>query len=98
MNLIDEVLAAQDSGGRSEQDDIVDGGESEYRGQLTTRYRADQGNFFLRLPRERCAVLHTPTTVEQIAVWLATEIARETGRATRVQAFEGIDKGAFAQA
>ncbi|MCH4563685.1 6-carboxytetrahydropterin synthase [Halomonas sp. EGI 63088] len=80
------------------EEDIVDGGESEYRGQLTTRYRSDQGSFCLRLPQERCAILHPPTTVEHIAAWLATEIARETGHATRVQAFEGIDKGAIAQA
>ncbi|MFY0990190.1 6-carboxytetrahydropterin synthase [Halomonas sp. C05BenzN] len=80
------------------EEDIVDGGESEYRGQLTTRYRAEQGRFFLRLPKERCEVLSGPTTVEHIAEWLAGEISRETGRATRVQAFEGIDKGAIAQA
>jgi len=43
-------------------------------------------------------VLPTPTTVEWIADWLARQIAGETGRATRVQAFEGIDKGAIAQA
>lgn len=64
---------------------------------LTTRYGAPQGHFMLRLPAERCYLLPTPTTVEHIAAWLAEEISRETGEATRVQAFEGIDKGAIAQ-
>ncbi len=52
----------------------------------------------MSLPRERCVVMPTSTTVEHIAAWLAGEITRETGQATRVQAFEGIDKGAFAEA
>ncbi|MDT8878001.1 6-carboxytetrahydropterin synthase [Halomonas saccharevitans] len=78
--------------------DIVEDDESGLDDRLTTRYRAEQGQFFLRLPRRRCAVLPTPTTVEQIAAWLAEAIARESGRATRVQAFEGIDKGAIAEA
>lgn len=80
--------------------DVVEGSGSEpnQRHQLVTRYQAPQGNFFLSLPRERCAVLPTSTTVEHIAAWLAGEIARSTGRETRVQAFEGIDKGAIARA
>ncbi|UYG09380.1 6-carboxytetrahydropterin synthase [Halomonas sp. M4R1S46] len=78
--------------------DIAEGREASFLGRLTSRYQADQGRFALTLPRERCVVLPTPTTVEHIAAWLAGEIARETGRATRVQAFEGIDKGALAEA
>ncbi|WP_304525481.1 6-carboxytetrahydropterin synthase [Halomonas sp. I5-271120] len=67
------------------------------QGELTTRYRAPQGDFLLRLPRERCLILPTATTIEQIAAWLAGEIAAETGQVTRVQAFEGIGKGAIAE-
>ena len=78
--------------------DIVEDDEPDFRDLLTSRYRAEQGQFFLRLPRHRCAVLPTPTTVEHIAAWLAEAITRESGRATRVQAFEGIDKGAIAEA
>jgi 6-pyruvoyl-tetrahydropterin synthase len=81
-----------------DQQDIVDGGESGCQGQVASRYLSPQGSFFLSLPREHCAVLPTPTTVEQIAAWLAEAITRETGTATRVQAFEGIDKGAIAEA
>ncbi|GAB2797979.1 6-carboxytetrahydropterin synthase [Halomonas shantousis] len=78
-------------------EDIVD--DDAPHGQLTVRYRSAQGRFFLRLPRERCEVLPTPTTVEHIAAWLADEIARSNcGSRIRVQAFEGIGKGAFAEA
>ncbi|QTF91257.1 6-carboxytetrahydropterin synthase [Halomonas sp. BM-2019] len=78
--------------------DLVAEVEPSYPPRLTTGYRAEQGSFLLRLPAERCQVLPTPTTVEQIAAWLARQITRETGRATRVKAFEGIDKGAIAEA
>lgn len=77
--------------------DIEDNPEALTQGELTTRYRAPQGDFFLRLPRERCVILPTATTIEQIAAWLAGEITRETGQTTRVQAFEGIGKGAIAE-
>ncbi|MDR5865641.1 6-carboxytetrahydropterin synthase [Halomonas koreensis] len=78
--------------------DVAEGLDASFLGRLTSRYTAAQGRFALSLPRERCVVMPTPTTVEHIAAWLAGEIARETGRATRVQAFEGIDKGALAEA
>ncbi|APX93297.1 6-pyruvoyl tetrahydropterin synthase-related protein [Halomonas sp. 1513] len=65
---------------------------------LHCRYRAPQGNFAMRLPRARCAVLPSPTTVEHIATWLAERIARECGERIKVKAFEGIDKGAIAEA
>lgn len=78
--------------------DIISQIEPELRPSLTSRYRAEQGRFQLRLPLERCIVLPLPTTVEHIAAWLAQRIAEETGNATRVQAFEGIDKGAIAEA
>ncbi|MBB3189003.1 6-carboxytetrahydropterin synthase [Halomonas cerina] len=78
--------------------DIVEDDEPGFRDRLTSRYHAEQGHFFIRLPRSRCAVLPTPTTVEHIAAWLAGEIAERTGKVTRVQAFEGIDKGAIAEA
>ncbi|MDW7746025.1 6-carboxytetrahydropterin synthase [Halomonas sp.] len=78
--------------------DLVEDDAPGFRDQLSCRYRAEQGHFFIRLPRSRCAVLPTPTTVEHIAAWLAGAIARESGQATRVRAFEGIDKGAIAEA
>ena len=81
-----------------DEEDLVEDTEPRFPPMLSTRYRSPQGDFFLRLPTTRCVVLPTPTTVEWIADWLARQIARETGLDTRVQAFEGIDKGAIAQA
>ncbi|MEA2120132.1 6-pyruvoyl trahydropterin synthase family protein [Halovibrio sp. HP20-50] len=63
---------------------------------LTCRYQAAQGDFSITLPLSRCAVLPGPTTVENIAIWLAKEVATQSGVSTRIQAFEGINKGAIA--
>lgn len=75
-----------------EADDIAEHTES----QLTCRYEAAQGRFSITLPSERCSVLQKPTTVENIALWLAEQITKQTGSATHVHAFEGINKGATA--
>ncbi|WP_353978935.1 6-carboxytetrahydropterin synthase [Salinicola endophyticus] len=77
-----------------DEEDAVNPRES---GPLKVRYRSAQGQFQLRLPRERCHILPAPTTVEHIADWLARQIAQASGAHIRVQAFEGIDKGALAQ-
>ncbi|RKR06285.1 6-pyruvoyl-tetrahydropterin synthase [Kushneria sinocarnis] len=61
-------------------------------------YEAPQGRFRIQLPAERVMTLPTTTTVELIARWLAETIAREAGGHIRVQAFEGIGKGAVAEA
>ncbi|MFB9868101.1 6-carboxytetrahydropterin synthase [Vreelandella sulfidaeris] len=63
---------------------------------LTCRYQAAQGEFSITLPQSLCSVLPGPTTVENIAAWLANEVATKSGETTRIQAFEGINKGAFA--
>ncbi|MCE8031940.1 MAG: 6-carboxytetrahydropterin synthase [Halomonas sp.] len=81
-----------------DKSDIVRQVEPEIRPSLTSRYRAGQGRFHIRLPLERCIVMNVPSTIEHIAAWLAQQIAEETGKTTRVQAFEGIDKGAIAEA
>lgn len=67
---------------------------------VTLGYRARQGEFRLTLPGERCELLPTATTVEQIAAWLAARISRQDApyAHVRVKAFEGIDKGASAEA
>lgn len=75
--------------------DVVKGGENEEA--LVVRYRSAQGQFQLQLPKKRCHVLDSPTTVEHIAEWIARQVARSTGGQIRVQAFEGIDKGALAE-
>ncbi|KPQ22052.1 MULTISPECIES: 6-carboxytetrahydropterin synthase [unclassified Halomonas] len=75
-----------------EADDIIE----HDRQTLTCRYQAAQGTFSLTLPSERCAVLTTPTTVENIASWLADKIAAQSRETTKVLAFEGFNKGAIA--
>ncbi|EPC04558.1 hypothetical protein L861_04340 [Litchfieldella anticariensis FP35 = DSM 16096] len=81
-----------------DEEDLVADANDEVYGSLTTRYQAPQGRFFLRLPSERFAVLPSPTTIEHIATWLAAKIAHDIGHRIRVQAFEGINKGAIAEA
>lgn len=80
-------------------EDILEEGSLAFRNNtLTIGYRTAQGRFLVRLPRERCDILPTPTTVEHIATWLAEQVARDCGQRIRVQAFEGIGKGAIAEA
>lgn len=66
---------------------------------LNLRYRSREGEYTLRLPKARCHVLEGETTVEQIAAYLAQQTKRESGAAqVRVRAFEGVQKGALADA
>jgi 6-pyruvoyl-tetrahydropterin synthase len=63
------------------------------------RYQARQGHFEIRLPAHRCYLIPTDTTVEWIAVHVAEQLAQECpGDLIRVQAYEGILKGAIAEA
>jgi 6-pyruvoyl-tetrahydropterin synthase len=66
---------------------------------LDLHYRSREGEYSLRLPKARCHVLDGETTVEQIAAYLAQSTQRELGAGkVRVRAFEGVQKGALAQA
>ncbi|MBB5213209.1 6-carboxytetrahydropterin synthase [Microbulbifer hydrolyticus] len=73
--------------------------EKEAGGILHFAYRAHQGAFTLTIPVERCEVLDCDTTVEQLAQYIADQLAAEhPGQEVRVRAFEGIGKGAVASA
>ena len=62
-------------------------------------YRSGQGEFELEIWRERCELLPTDTTVEQLAGYIAAELARlDPGASFRVRAYEGVHKGAVAEA
>ena len=63
---------------------------------LATAYRSEEGEYALQLPYERCQIIDTESTVEQLALFLAQYIARESGAPVRVRAFEGVQKGALA--
>jgi 6-pyruvoyl-tetrahydropterin synthase len=60
-------------------------------------YDAPQGRFQLKLPKNRCYLMDSDTTVELIAQHIAQTLAAESPRDEFVvKAFEGIGKGAIA--
>ncbi len=59
-------------------------------------YTASQGHFELILPESHCCLIDNETTVENLARHIAGTLGREhPGSRFRVQAFEGVDKGAI---
>ena len=61
-------------------------------------YTAEQGAFELELPADRCYLLDTESTVENIARHIRERLEEEQqGQRFRVQAFEGIGKGAISE-
>jgi len=76
-------------------------GETELAGVLCHRFRytAHQGEFELTLPKTRCYLIDTESTVENLAQHIAEVLhAEHPGSRIEVQAFEGVDKGAFGEA
>jgi 6-pyruvoyl-tetrahydropterin synthase len=62
-------------------------------------YHGTQGEFALELPADRCYLIDTDSTVENLAQHVAGHLAAEQpGSRYRVRAFEGVDKGAIAEA
>jgi 6-pyruvoyl-tetrahydropterin synthase len=62
-------------------------------------YRAAQGQFGLTLPRDRCYLIDSESTVENIAQHIADTLKRDHPRDHfRVYAYEGVDKGAVGEA
>jgi len=65
---------------------------------LAFAYQAPQGRFELELPAERCQLIDTESTVENLARYIAEQLkAAHPESRFRVQAFEGVDKGAIAE-
>jgi 6-pyruvoyl-tetrahydropterin synthase len=61
-------------------------------------YEAEQGRFELELPAERCYLIDTESTVENIARHIRERLEREhPGSRFQVRAFEGIGKGAISE-
>ena len=61
-------------------------------------YTAQQGNFSISLPSSYLFTMPKESTVENIAICLAELISTECKEAVLVKAFEGLNKGAFAEA
>lgn len=63
------------------------------------RYQAQQGKFELTLPKTSCYLIDTESTVENLAQHIAEALhAEHPASHFEVQAFEGVDKGAFGEA
>jgi len=61
------------------------------------QYHANQGLFQLTLPKDRCFLIDTDTTVELIAIYLAKHLKQKVPNSKiKVKAYEGLDKGAIA--
>ena len=64
---------------------------------MVFEYMAPQGKFLLHMPKDRCYLIDTESTVENIAQHLADETAKQVpGKTVKVIAYEGIAKGAIA--
>lgn len=82
--------------------DIYIGTRADIIGQpdplIDFRYQAQQGDFFLSMPARQCYLVDSDTTVECLAEHIATALAEENpGDNIRVQAYEGINKGAISE-
>lgn len=63
------------------------------------RYESAQGQFELMIPEDHCYLVDSDTTVEQLAQHIALQLAHEApGKHFLVKAFEGVGKGALAEA
>lgn len=76
-------------------EELHDAGEDYYR----FAYKADQGNFEITLPQKNCYLIDCDTTVELLA-WHIAQRSRQLHPESfiRVKAYEGLDKGAIAEA
>lgn len=81
-------------------EDIIEHQNHTEGGQILFRYQAQQGEFELNMPASCCYLMDTDTTVEFIACHLAAQIKTELGgsKPVSVRAFEGVNKGAIAEA
>ncbi|MBN8544405.1 MAG: 6-carboxytetrahydropterin synthase [Alphaproteobacteria bacterium] len=77
------------------QDDIA---QTE-NGMTEFAYRAQQGSFTLAYPTARCRIIDSDSTVECIASYIAQTLKKQDPSARfTVRAYEGVQKGAIAQA
>jgi len=84
----DIYLATEEDIAKSETIDGVD--------YWIFEYHANQGLFRLNIPKHRCFLITTDTTVELIASYLANYLKKKVPDSEfKVKAYEGVDKGAI---
>ena len=75
------------------QEDITETG---HKGQVAFRYTSEQGEFYLELPKDRCILINTDSTVELLAQHIAQEVKNnEPNHRFTIKAYEGLAKGAI---
>jgi len=80
----------------SEEDLSKDNNNSQ---QYRFHYTAAQGDFALIMPKEKCYIINTETTVENIAQHIANSLKQQRPNSNfQVKAFEGVGKGALGKA
>lgn len=73
--------------------------DREEHGMTHFAYHCQQGTFTLAYPAARCRIIDTDSTVECIAGFIAQTLKKQNAVATfTVRAYEGVQKGAIAQA
>ncbi|MFN7401038.1 MAG: 6-carboxytetrahydropterin synthase [Alphaproteobacteria bacterium] len=71
----------------------------EHDGMINFAYDSGEGHFALSYPASRCRLLNTDSTVELIAEHIAATLkARDPAASFQVRAYEGVQKGAVAEA
>lgn len=81
------------------RDDVADEPPDAPGSLLHMAYTAREGRFELVLPKDRCELLPAETTVERIAQYIAESLkAGDPESDFRVRAYEGVNKGALAEA
>jgi 6-pyruvoyl-tetrahydropterin synthase len=81
------------------KDDVANEPAGASGASLRMAYTAREGRFELVLPKDRCELLPAETTVERIAQYIAECLkADDPGADFRVRAYEGVNKGALAEA
>lgn len=76
------------------EEDVID----DSREVLTFAYASEQGQFRLQIPKARCYLIPTDSTVELIAQHIAERLHQESPEHRfTVKAFEGLAKGAIAE-
>ncbi len=81
------------------REDLVDQFDVNENNYLSFAYKAEQGNFEITLPQSLCYLVDCDTTVELLA-WHIAQKSRQLHPESfiRVKAYEGLDKGAIAEA